>query len=427
MDHTQGAGMTGDVRTIESPHPVRAGERAASIDVLRGFALLGILAVNIMIFAWPFDATMNPSLAAPYEGGARWGFAAMSVLFFGKMVFLFSMLFGAGVTFYSRKFEGDRLTAGAGLWYRRMAILLVLGLFHAFILWYGDVLVWYAFVGLTALWWLRKLPTAAKLTLFVLGVLWYAAVSGGFFWLDAQFSQDYDPELPWYATPDAFETEMAIYTGELGGFGLQVLHRMLMCVFMYIILLPLIMGPYLLGVMLGGQALTTLGVLTGKAPGKVYAAMACLGLPIGVLLGLLGLGNTEAMMLEGAGVSVWRVAAGTLAGPVLGLGYVGVLVGLWKMGVLGPVGRVLAAVGRMALTNYLLQTIICTTLFYSHGFGLYGTIPYPQLWGVVAGVWCVNIALSVVWLRFFRFGPAEWAWRCLTYLKLEPIRRQPTA
>ncbi|MEO0717021.1 MAG: DUF418 domain-containing protein, partial [Planctomycetota bacterium] len=334
--------------------------------------------------------------------------------------FIFSMLFGAGVVFYGRKFESGRLAEGAGLWYRRMALLLMLGLAHAWLLWYGDILVWYAVVGLTALWWLRKLPVWAMLTLFVVALLYYVPVAGLF----AMFGEPpFNPDEPWYFNPTAFENELAVYSGEHGTYLVPILHRMMTTGFFYVLMLPLMYGPFLLGVMLLGQALTRLGVLTGQRSVGLYAMMAAIGIPVGVSLAWLGLAGIEATALEGTKGVWWRGALAALSQPIQSLGYVGLVLALWKAGALGPLATALAAVGRMALTNYLLQTIICTTLFYPHGFGLFGTVPYPHLWGIVAGVWIVNIALSLIWLRYFRFGPAEWLWRCLTYLKFEPIRR----
>ena len=417
----KGAGMTGGAQAIESPHPVRASERAASIDVLRGFALLGILGMNIIVFAWPFIVTMDPSFMGPYEGGAKWGFRAMNLLILGKMVFIFSVLFGAGVVFYSRKFESGRLAEGAGLWYRRMALLLMLGVAHAWLLWYGDILVWYAVVGLAALWWLRKLPVWAMITIFAVVLLYFVPVAGAF----AMFGQPaFNPDQEWYWNPTAFENELAVYAGEHGTYLAPTFHRMITTTLFYLLFLPFMYGPYLLGAMLLGQALTRLGVLTGRRPLGLYVAMAAIGIPVGLLLAWQGLAGIEATALAGDEPVWWRGALAALSQPIQSLGYVGLVLALWKSGAMGPVATALAAVGRMALTNYLLQTIICTTLFYPHGFGLFGTVPYPHLWGIVAGVWCVNIALSLVWLRYFRFGPAEWLWRCLTYLKLEPIRRR---
>jgi Predicted membrane protein len=112
-----------------------------------------------------------------------------------------------------------------------------------------------------------------------------------------------------------------------------------------------------------------------------------------------------------------------LCGIPTSLGYAAALIWCVKAGVLRPVLAALEAVGRMALSNYFLQTILCTTLFYGYGFGLFAKVGYPALFGVAAAVWAVNIAFSLLWLRVFRFGPAEWLWRTLTYLRPQPMRR----
>ncbi len=104
-------------------------------------------------------------------------------------------------------------------------------------------------------------------------------------------------------------------------------------------------------------------------------------------------------------------------------GWVGIVMLVCKSGVTPTLTRALAATGQMAFTNYLLQTVICTTIFYGHGFGLFGKVERLEQILIVLTVWVVLLVLSPVWLRYFRFGPAEWLWRCLTYLKAQPMRR----
>ena len=105
------------------------------------------------------------------------------------------------------------------------------------------------------------------------------------------------------------------------------------------------------------------------------------------------------------------------------LGWVGLVMLVCKSGVAPRLTGVLAATGRMAFTNYLLQTVICTTIFYGHGFGLFGKVERLEQILIVLAVWVVLLVLSPVWLRYFRFGPAEWLWRCLTYMQAQPMRR----
>ena len=156
---------------VVEPAPVAATERLESLDVLRGFALLGILAMNIRAMAAPFSAYMNPHSLFDYEGMSRAAYVLTSVVFDLKMMGLFSMLFGAGALLYAAKpTESGR--PPRGLWFRRMFWLLVIGLVHAYLIWDGDILVPYALCGILLLWWVRNLSarTLASLAIIFLTI-----------------------------------------------------------------------------------------------------------------------------------------------------------------------------------------------------------------------------------------------------------------
>lgn len=386
-------------------------DRDAVVDALRGIAVMGILAVNILVFAWPSKVSMDPSLIAEngiaYEGAQVWSFGAMFVLFMYKMQFLFGLLFGAGAVYYARKFEGAGAREGTALWCRRMAVLLGIGLAHAIGLWYGDILVTYALVGLVALWWVRRWRVgtliASGSALIALGWL----LGGGFIFL-LGVSGD-APESPW--DPSTFAAEMGAY-GAGSGYLNGVTHRLFMLVFMYLIMLPLWFGPYFLGVMMLGMALMKARVLQGERPG-VSAALAVVGLGVGLTGSVVAALIAEGGWLggnRGVGLTLHYVCASPTA-----LGYIGLVTLALGGGRLSRVTGVLAPVGRMALTNYLLQTVICTTVFYGYGLGLFGRVGFVGLAAFVGCVWLVNITLSGVWLSRYRFGPMEWVWRSLTY------------
>ncbi|MFI4897359.1 MAG: DUF418 domain-containing protein [Phycisphaerales bacterium JB059] len=437
--------------------PVRASERVAAIDVIRGFALLGILGPNILAFSWPSSVQFAPEVmsdalaltshASPNDRANELGHTLVQVFFHGKMMCLFSMLFGAGVLLYARKFErepGDacfacgldlttidagprvrcpkcgrrnparapRLSDGAALWYTRCVWLLAIGLLHAFLLWYGDILVWYALTGLGLVWWIRRIRPVAQIVLGVLLYLFGTATLTGFMLLGLHYQ---GPEAllgNWAgevrAYTGAYTDAFTIRTGQL--------------LFTYLFLLPLGFGFSLTGLMTLGMALTRLGVLTGQRSDRFYLLLCVSGLSLGLTLTLVLLALLDrTVQLPG----FIFMGAGQLVGIPTALGYASALILLVRRGWLTPLTHALSAVGRMALSNYLLQTILCTTLFYGYGVGLFGRVQYPALWLVVGGVWLTNIVFSLLWLRFFRFGPAEWLWRSLTYLKLQPMRRAP--
>lgn len=431
-----------------SPAPITESRRFETIDVVRGFALLGILVPNIVAFAWPAAAMADPSVIDERLGESAWntvGHEITSVFFLGKMMALFSMLFGAGVIVYARKFErpdrcrrcgydlaglsGDaacpecgssergaaKLSAGWWLWYRRVAWLLAIGVAHAVLLWFGDILVWYAVVGLGAVWWVRRwnpklqiaLGFAAHLvsTLLMLGISFFGiwALENG--------------KIPGGEIMGDPAAEYAAYTGGYLG---QFPSRLGALVGFWFIFGPLFF-PGITGLMMIGMGLTRMGILTGERPTRLYALMAILG-----IVGGLGLTATLFYGLTSAdpehGGFIWQSISQFVGIPV-SLGYMGALIWIVKLGVLRRLTRLLANVGRMALSNYLLHTVLCTLFFYGHGLGQFGEIGYPGLFAVVAAVWVVNIVFSALWLKAFRFGPAEWAWRSLTYWKLQPIRR----
>src|SRR5918995_2936236 len=142
------------------PAPVPASARIETLDVLRGFALLGILAMNIRAMAAPFGAYMYPYALFDYTGVNRAAFIFTSTAVDLKMMGLFSMLFGAGVLLYAAKSTEDGRPP-RGLWFRRMFWLLVIGLGHSYLIWEGDILVPYALCGILLLWWVRRLPARA--------------------------------------------------------------------------------------------------------------------------------------------------------------------------------------------------------------------------------------------------------------------------
>ncbi|MAY75717.1 MAG: hypothetical protein CMJ31_13565 [Phycisphaerae bacterium] len=436
--------------------PIKPAERFQMMDTLRGFALLGILGPNIVAFSWPQAAAVDPG----EMGGGQWneiGYAVVSIFFLGKMMALFSMLFGAGLVVFDKKTAaatvraaeicctqcaypffglaspGQRFTCpecgveqvvtssgtsslstGAGLWYRRMAWLLVFGIAHAILLWYGDILVWYAVTGMAALWWMRRIEpkiqiaigaglhllSTALLLLFSLFGVW-AAENG----------QVGAEEL---MGADANET--AAY---LGGYVGIVSYRLSTVLFMW--LLGAFFLPGVTGLMLIGAGLTRLGVITGERSPRFYRSLA-----VGGLLGGFGLTLLAYFGLRAAspayGNFLWQ-SVSQFVGIPISLGYMGAIGLVVSSSAAGAVSRALANVGRMALTNYLLTSIVCTTMFYGYGFGLLGSIDYPGLWGVVLGVWVFNLIFSALWLRWFRYGPFEWAWRSLTYWRVEPMRR----
>ncbi len=407
----------------EQPTPTASQSRFQSIDTLRGFALLGILVPNIVAFAWPSSAYTDPHAISDAPPNSI-AYQITSVLFLGKFMFLFALLFGSGVIMYARKFdtadeEGNdhtKLRTGATLWYIRCAWLLFFGLIHAYLFWYGDILTLYALAGLTLLWWIRrinpKIQILGGLVLYLTGTLVLLAITlSENQAIRAGYMSIHELELD-----PAFE--IAGYTGTfLDAFKA----RLPASIFMTLVAAPFFV-PVLWGIMSIGMGLTRLGILTGQRSMRFYIGTSIIGIGIGLPTTALAFQYIQSTLDLRPG-SIWDTIAQPIGIP-LALGYGALVIALSKWAPARFICIPLAAVGRMALTNYFLHTLLCTTLFYGYGLGYFASIEYPQLWLVVLGVWTINIIFSMLWLRFFTMGPFEWLWRVLTYRHLVPIRTQ---
>ena len=407
--------------------PVAQTERIVAIDALRGFALLGILIMNIRMMAGPFAQYGNP-FAIPAAGGeerSNWlVFSIAHVLADMKMMTIFSMLFGAGIVIMAERQLAKGL-GSIGLHYRRMWWLLVIGLIHAYLIWPGDILVIYAVCGAIVFCaWRFYIPVQIVLGAFLL-LCGIGLNLGAGLTLD-----DWPPEAvdqmtrDWAPPPDVVEEQIAAYTGPIAG-RLAEQGRMS---------LGWHTGGFVFfgfwraaGLMLVGMGLYRLGVFSAKRSYRFYIGLTAIGVAIGLPLILWGLNRNlddgfifeTAFFLNGQFNYV-----GSL---FIAMAWTGVIMLLVKLGAVKLLISALSAVGQMALTNYLMQSIICTTIFYGHGLGLFGEFTYLQQFYVVLGVWAVELIWSPVWLKHFRFGPFEWLWRSMTYLNLQPMRRIESA
>ena len=497
--------------------PVETRERLEALDLLRGFALCGILLMNIVNFAWPGGAynsaiypyyrldsigeVPDPEVRAKeiateekelsrtekekrreerekeakpqYANGElawcaissradqyEWAFAHLLVE--NKMRTLFSMLFGAGVLLMTTNAR-EKTRRPGWLHYRRMMWLLVFGALHAYLLWTGDILFAYASIGLW-LYPMRKLRARYLLGIgFLLlltplviaafapnvvdwvkergqaiekqlkepvapeeeppgeGSLEKAASLDELHWIDAKFLAGYralrnmgrrgpQPEM---ATLD-------IRKYRTQGYFAGVKERFWDMIWAQ--LAELVLGILGLGwPMVMGMGLMKLGFFPGLWEARRYGWWALgfyfVGIPMtwwGMMLSMEG-GNSLGMQMRLILPLEW---VGSL---FLTLANASGLLWLWKTGRLGWLGRRLQAAGQMALTNYLMQSVICSLVFFGHGLALYGSVPRTGLAGVVAFIWALQLTVSPWWLGRYRFGPVEWLWRSLTYWKRQPM------
>ena len=408
--------------TKPAPAPTRPAERIVAIDILRGFALLGILIMNIQGFAMPAAAYLNPTAYGDLSGANRWVWILSHVFADQKFMTIFSLLFGAGIVLMSAKMDERGLRAW-GVHYRRTFWLLLFGLAHAYLLSSGDILVAYAVCGLWV-YWLRRLRPGWKMALGVLVVAIPALLL-----LGTGLSMQFIPpetlqelRADWKPTAAAIETEVAAYRGSWLD---QMEARVPASMEFQTVVLLLWTNWRAGGLMLIGMALYRWGVLTGGRARSFYVGMAILGFAIGLPVVSGGVVQNFAhnwtMEFSRFGLGAQANYWGSL---FVSGGYIGLLMLFARSGALAWLQKALAAVGRTALTNYLLQTILATAIFYGHGLGLFGSVERVGQIGIVAAIWAFQLVASPLWLRYYRFGPFEWLWRSLSYWRLQPMRNR---
>lgn len=404
--------------------PVSAPERLWTLDVVRGAALLGILLMNIVLFGMPHDAYANPNAWGGRYGVNAWIFGVQWIFFEGKMRALFSMMFGAGILlFLDRARARHDSIEVAELFTRRMLWLMLFGILHAWLIWYGDIIYAYGLVGVFLLparsGSPRALFLAAGSVLLLITLLQFGNAfnlhalqrAGGEEWAE-RWNELAPPGAELQEEVDAYRS------GYVGAFKerAEVLREW----HFVPIYLPFLGDFWAL--MLIGMALLKLGILQGDRPLAFYVRMALAGYAIGIpvhAISVYGMFSSNfhppAVALVEAPNQIGRVS--------MALAHLAVIHIVLKKGWFDWLARRVAAVGQMALSNYIAQSVLCSLVFYRPGLGLMGQLERHELYYVVAAVWVVNLAWSHAWLARFRFGPLEWCWRSLTYWERQPMRR----
>jgi len=436
---------------VIEPTPITPHERIEVVDILRGFAIFGILAVNLLWFAHPFyidGAGIQPG-SGMVDRGARW---LINFFFLGKFYSLFSFLFGFGMAVQMVRAEA-RGAPFVQLYGRRLCVLLGIGLCHAVFLWAGDILVSYAILGFALLLFrrrrLRTLIVWALACLFVpilnttgcVGINKLAlslkpmvmttsvptttpATSTAPTTASATAPTTDPVSMARSGQPDfaawarrAYDTYANGTYGEI--LGQRVTDWLFMLIITVLVMYGSILAMFLFGLYAGRR-----GILHDVTPHLGFIRkLAIWGLALGVVTNLTAVVAQE--FVHPAEISWFALvptAARAVGAPALCFFYASVIVLLVQKDAWRKRLRPLAAVGRMALTNYLLQSVICTMIFNGYGFGQFGKVG-PAL-GILLTIviYAVQIPFSVLWLRRFRFGPMEWLWRSLTYGKAQPMR-----
>jgi uncharacterized protein len=436
--------------TVVSPFsPVSPNQRMESLDLLRGFALCGILLVNIMPMGGPW-AGYHPVLPATLANPDWSAWIVQHLLFQGAMRGMFTLLFGAGMLLITlRGDEGRGTIQSADVYFRRCMALLALGVFNATCLLFpGDILYVYGVSGFL-LFVFRTAPPRILLGLAALLILLLTAETGVVSYQkaielrhgQALVEQGLLPETSAGVLSEADHTAVAVYRaaeaarapdpqavmeeaavrtgGPVGLLKWSVATWLDYAASSYTITLVLESVAF----MLLGMALFKLGVLSGQKTLAFYLTLAACGYAFGLVVnGAQALALWRSQFAADAWASQASYELGRCS---VTLGHVGLVLALWKMNALGVVGTGLRAIGRMALTNYLLQSAIAALLFY--GFKLWGRLDWWSLWGLAACIWMAQALFSLAWFKTFAFGPMEWLLRWVAYGRRAPLRRRPQA
>jgi uncharacterized protein len=401
--------------------PIKTSERMQSLDVLRGFSLIGILLVNMQVFAMIFATLQNPTTYGDLTGLNYVVAFITYALAQQKFMTLFAILFGAGIYLMAKNIE-DKGINPVIINFQRMMWLLLIGLIHAYCIWYGDILVSYAACGLLAYFARKSSPKR----LFISGLIILGIGSLIFVLMDLTF-QYWPQELVsealagWRPDTEAIAREVAIHRG---GWMEQMELRVPKAAEFQTVLLLFFTFWRAFGLMLVGMSLFKWDILTGKAEKRTYTKMIGVGFIIGIPMVLAGWFSSfshdwdfDYAMFKGFQFNYW----GSL---FISAAYIGavILMTRSKSSFVSRINRLLSAMGRMAFTNYLVQSILCTLIFYGHGLGLFGKLDRTVQFLLVIMIIALQAWYSSFWLKYYRFGPLEWIWRTLTYKKKQTMK-----
>ncbi len=371
-------------------------ERNVTLDFVRGVAILGILLLNISAFGLPKAAYLNPAWSGSASLSDAWTWALLDLLAQVKFLTLFALLFGAGLQLL--------LPRGKRWIQSRLTLLALLGFIHGLFFWDGDFLLAYALVGLVS--WRMVREAHHVKSLFNTGVVLYltgiavlvllgliSGTAANRSWAPDAANLQYEQYWKLHGGMEAVSNRADMLSDNLLALGAQY-------------------GWQLAGMMLMGAALMRSGWLKGQFSLRHYRRTGALLVAAGMAVNLPAIFAQWYLAWDYRWCAFLLQAPRELSAPLQAIGYAALAWGYWPQLCRFRLVGAIACVGRMALTNYLLQTLICTTLFYH--LGLFMRFDRLQLLAFVPPIWAVNLLVSSLWLRRFRQGPVEWLWRQLT-------------
>lgn len=425
-------------------NPLGKKQRIQSIDVLRGIAVFGILLMNITGFGLPKGAYNDPTIAGGSTGINLYAWIATNLFFEGTMRAIFSMLFGAGFIILTSRHEDK----GAGLevadvHYRRVIWLVLFGIIHAYLLlWTGEILFSYGLMGLFLFPFRKLVPKillGAGLVLICIGTLWemieYSSYkkahdlamtsesvkkAGGSLSKDQNRALEKWQEIVKDKKPTKEVTDERIASMHEGYFSvvktLAPVNYKLQKMF-----------PYrydvwdVLSMMFIGMALFKWKFFSASKSYRTYWAMVLIGYAIGITINML---ETRHVLANDFSILSFSKSGQTyyIGRIFVAMGHIGLIMIFCKSGILKILSTGLAAVGKTALTNYIMHTVVCNIFFLGFGFSMFGKLQRHELYYVVFSIWLFQLIVSPLWLKKFNYGPLEWGWRYLIYKQWPKLR-----
>ncbi|GIP33806.1 DUF418 domain-containing protein [Paenibacillus sp. J2TS4] len=397
--------------------PIVADERIQLLDIARGLAILGILFVNITFYSSSLQAIQYQIELWP----DFWNQAVkkfLDIVITGKFIAIFAFLFGYGMILFKDR-AGQKGRRFGALYSRRLLALLIFGLLHGWFIWFGDILVHYALLGFVLLIFHKCKPKTlliwAILLIMLIPVL--MLISSGESAATPKISPEFQQLIQQF-----IERDQAIYgSGSFAAIQQQRILDWYASVMNQLIFYPQILGLFLMGAYFAKRKL--FHDLSANRPvlTKICLWTGGIGLTSILLPILLEL---TARTSAAGWIDKLNVFHYLLGSPSIGLFYITLLALLVRKKAWEQALEPLANVGRMAFTNYIMQSVLCTLIFYSYGLGWYGQVG-PLTGSLIALiVFGLQLLFSALWLRRFKMGPLEWIWRTVTYLSVSPNRKK---
>ncbi len=380
--------------------PILGRDRIISLDIIRGFALLGIFMVNMPSF---FSPILYADPAAYWTGNVDKSLHALVEIFAQASFYpLFAFLFGFGAVMIAERMQ-EREQSFPVYFSRRLFVLLLFGLLHAFFVWHGDILITYALCGIVFLLFYRLSPMVllsigASVYLFFFGLLTLSTLL-----------MDQTMMVEFMYNADAVKRSEAVYgTGSFGDIFSQRFQDW------YLVNGPANFWLLLVNIvpfMLTGAAFAKKKWLTSVRENRRFLWITA------IVTGVFGmlLKSLPYIVPEDLLPLTMTFVQDYFGGPLLALFYVTAMVLLLERKSVLRLLKPLSYAGRMSISNYLLQSILCTALFYAYGLGLYGSFSYLQGFMLVCAVFAVQLFISRLWLKRFAYGPVEYIWRYASY------------